>query len=271
LRLALTIVLAVALAAILWGIVKLIVARPALKNRLSIISSIFWRWCLRPFRPGSSVEIEWWAFCTWMLVISSSVGIPITNALFGLSLLGGHEFWVTWEYVGLGSTIVFAMAMGGIWFFGDKPINDQLTSFGTGCFLFFLIVATGLVAAALLATVYKWSPPVTAFFLAAASFFFVQAQYQILQNPKPEMQADRNYLETRQDASNTLRFSDIPTFWTFSFLFLFEIVAAIKTDGQIELLHAFISGAISFQLLISNMIFGANYAFRKSSEQVEGI
>ena len=260
-------------AIILGSLVWLLAFRPLIRGAVFQRAYFCWIWASWPFRPDTPVPWTRLPFLAWLVVVVCSVGVPTTNALVGSPFLGGHDFWVTWEYVGLGSTIFFAVVMFFAWHFGSTPISDLLTAAGSGLFFSFVFLATAFVAAALALTVYRFPPPLTAFCLTLASFFYVHAQFQILAKPKPNKQHDPAYLEVRREANNTLRFSDIPTFFTFSFLCLFEVIATLQTDGEQELLHAFISGSISFQLLISNLIFGANYALKQpiQPQQSQGV
>jgi hypothetical protein len=201
-------------------------------------------------------------FVVWVLVLFGSV----VAAIIGGTFWHPKTFWAAWESSGLSFTIIYTLAMWKIWFYGtpsrgQQPVNKILKSEASGTFFSCqMMMLIALVAACYFA----WNlyhPICHVVPLVIASSASLVAQRQIRDKPEDEMKGHAMYSELHDDAAFTIKYSEIPTLISFSILGIFVVISSFSTASEKEI-EAFVGGSVAFQLLLSNIIFGVNYAFR---------
>jgi hypothetical protein len=205
-------------------------------------------------------------FWVWVGLLVVSAIVPLVSIYFE-----PDNFWITWEIIVLLSTIFFTPAI----FLdmhdytqGELATEQLLTTKGKNLFFKYLVsAAMSLLLATLISIAeayYDLKVTVigTTFLVTIASFYYLKAQSQIIRERKSNLNCDqaKKYEERRIQAYNTMWHSDVPTLIIFIILFAFVCVAVFLTSVDHGQLKSFVGGAIGFQLLLSNFIFGMHYA-----------
>jgi hypothetical protein len=224
-------------------------------------------WILEPFREVAGAVPKNWIFWIWFASLIVSAIVPAVVVI--LFQFFKDKFWLIWELSGVASTVILALAMFRVWTRGttrQTPLGNLLTPRGSGSL--FLLLFMGFLCLCIagvfsfLEIITNWNHTSigTTFFLVLASFYYAKSQIQIIRSPQHSLSPAHKaqYQKLKAEAISTVRLSDVPTFITFIVLFIFTSVATWR-DVDEYLLKSFVGGAISFQLLLSNIIFGFNY------------
>jgi hypothetical protein len=186
------------------------------------------------------------------------------------SCLSPSRFWAVWETTGIAFTAFYSVSMWPIWFVGkdadnEPPVNKMLESKASGIF----IGCTLGVAALLVLTAWmswnQWPPVLHSFFLIVVSGLSVAAQKQVRDYPNATYREHKAYRAVQNEASNTIRYSDVPTLITFTALWIFVLIGSMSSIATNEI-KSFVAGSVSFQLLLSNIAFGMNYALPREND-----
>jgi hypothetical protein len=200
-------------------------------------------------------------FCIWVFVLAGS----IFGALI-LSFLNPQKFWAAWETTGLSFTFLYSIAMAKVWWWGNRkrhelPVNQFLKDDASGTFWSCQVIMLLALFGTAWVAWHQWPTLLHAALLVIISTASFIAQLQIRDHAKDEKRFENSYLTLQGEAANTIKYSEIPTLVTFSTLCFFVFVTILPFSRiSNAYLESFIGGSVSFQLLLSNIIFGINYA-----------
>jgi hypothetical protein len=209
----------------------------------------------------SSLPWRSWRFRVWLSVLICS-GLSAPIVVLGLR---PPRFWLVWQFSGLAFTLLYAVIMFGQLFYAHRlhpdaqPLDEILTSEGTGTFVACQIGLLLSLGAACWLSVVAHSAAWQLGCVVLATIFSLTGQVQIRDRPRLGQRDNPVYIELHNDARYTIRYSEGPALATFLILLTYVIVAELLSMGNSGL-DPFVSGAESFQLLVSNIVFGLNYA-----------
>jgi hypothetical protein len=200
-------------------------------------------------------------FCIWVFILAGSI-----LGAFIASFLNPGKFWAAWETTGLSFTILYSVTMVKVWWWGspkrhELPVNQYLKDDASGTFWICQIIMILALSGTAWVAWHQWPNLLHAFLLVVISAASFTAQLQIRDHARDHQRLNESYSTLQNEAKNTIQYSEIPTLVTFGALFIFVFLTSFPfsriSNGYLE---SFIGGSVSFQLLLSNIIFGINYA-----------
>ena len=218
----------------------------------------------------------------WVVVM-----VAIVVGGFSRGFGKADNFWLGWELVAVLATAVYTLMI----FFVDmhffRPrIGDLIPNPNVGiCVVFGIFCGTGLLVGAFLLAksgtdIWKHVGCLLAAALAigiancsVAWADFTPRFSKAVEGNNEKREAERKQLETEYeqliiDAKRTLMYCDGPSVMALLIFFLFVLIAphlGSKENPVIsdeENLRPFIGGAVAFQLILSNSVFGLHFAIR---------
>lgn len=219
----------------------------------------------------------WWAVLFFSF--SGAILFPLVS--------NPHNFWTHWEVTSVIITAIYTGLVYAAFFFVHPRLHRFLTGKAQGwSLLFFVIGLSSLATAILFAVDVLWITkvsPVSSIagvlqnscahvaLLLVASISMCFANHIIANGWSDEpretncerIKAAKQHLE---EVRSAVRYCDTPTVFAFAIIFIFVLIVVNKdTANDVELrafshhLKAFIGGAVSFQLLLSNIIYGLQF------------
>ena len=205
---------------------------------------------------------KWLLFIVWLLSVAGSVGLGIW-----LSITFPTAFWAGWEAGNLAFTEFFTLVMIYEWIVRLRITHILIGPAAALFFIFQAIMNLMLVASCLISfvdavKVLEVRPIIQVVLLLIVSLLSLSCQALIRYFPDggndESLSGSRSrHKELAREAALAVRYSDCPTVISFVCLVLFVGFNEKIEIGQLEV---FVSGAIGFQLLFSNITFGISYA-----------
>lgn len=225
------------------------------------------------------------------VVVALSMLLPSIMCLFGWP---EDRFWLHWEILAVSITVLYMLGVAAHWFLWPPRMVEIVPGQATLWIVLALVLGSVLLGFGLVAACRHWDPRLHMVFLATGSAMMLLGTYGFsairietsgnavivkvgkweLHNPydpdvarrNERMRMVKNAKSLVQSTNIVWYFGDLPTVLGFVGLAVYVIILYETSVPVSEQVESLIGGAVSFQLLFSNVVYAVH--FRVSDQRV---